>query len=139
VSQGISDDQFHMTNGDAPLRVLVVEDDRDSLELYQMLLDPLGWSVRTAASAAAALEAIEIEIPDIVLSDLGLPDMSGVDLLPQLRERAGSRLPAIAISGFGFPESVERSRMAGFDAHLTKPILLADLRSAVEKLTMRCD
>ncbi len=117
-----------------PISVLVIEDDVDSLDLYEVLLESLGWRVATAGTAAAALAHVDVSQIDVILSDLGLPDTDGFELLPALRQRAGRRVPAVAISGFGLDDDIRRALEAGFDVHMTKPIRLGDLREVVERL-----
>ena len=80
-----------------------------------------------------ALESASSKNFDLMISDLGLPDGSGLDLVRELRRR-GSKLKAIALSGYGREEDVKRSREAGFDAHLTKPVEVDTLIEAVEKV-----
>jgi two-component system CheB/CheR fusion protein len=117
-----------------PISVLVIEDDVDSLDLYEVLLASIGWRVATAGTAAAALAQLDVVRIDVILSDLGLPDTDGFELLPALRKRAGRRVPAVAISGFGLDYDVRRALDAGYDVHLTKPVRLGALREAVERL-----
>jgi signal transduction histidine kinase/ActR/RegA family two-component response regulator len=103
------------------LRVLVVEDHRDTAEMMTRLLELEGHEVRTAANVAAALQAVDREGPfDLLVSDLGLPDRSGLDLMRDLRTR-GNGLAGIALSGYGQEIDIEQSRAAGFAAHLVKP------------------
>ncbi len=88
-------------------------------------------------SVAAGLAAVSETNPDVLISDLGLPDGSGLDLMRQLIER-GRSIPAIALSGYGTPADVERSKAAGFAEHLTKPLsgietLLATITRLVER------
>jgi two-component system CheB/CheR fusion protein len=119
-------------------RVLVVDDDAQTLELLASLLESEGAVVTPAASARQALtEAASSEF-DLVLSDVAMPDMDGLQLIGELR--AGdryARVPAIALSGFGRAEDIERSKAAGFDAHLTKPLSLEALAKTWLKLSRR--
>ena len=87
---------------------------------------------KTAGSVAAAIELFESQPFDLVMSDLGLPDGSGLDLIRQIHARR--KVPAIALTGFGMEEDISRSREAGFDAHLTKPINFQKLEAALFKL-----
>jgi two-component system CheB/CheR fusion protein len=103
-----------------PLRVLLVEDHGVTAKMMRWVLTEEGHEVKTAGDVAAALELAEQDAFDLLLSDLGLPDGSGHDLLRQLRER-GHEFPAIALSGYGQEEDIRRSHDAGFTAHLTKP------------------
>jgi CheY-like chemotaxis protein len=117
-----------------PLRVLVVDDERDTLEMLEMLLGSLGWNVTLAASFRQAVEAFDNGGADLVLSDITLPELDGYRLISALRERAGGYLPAVAISGLSQAEDVERSLAAGFDAHLTKPFEMTKLYDALARI-----
>jgi PAS domain S-box-containing protein len=103
----------------AGLRILLVEDHEDTRQVFQMILKQKGHSVETAASGEAALALAGSQAFDIVISDLGLPDLSGTDLMSILRERYSLR--GVAVSGYGMEEDIRRSKSAGFDYHLTKP------------------
>jgi two-component system CheB/CheR fusion protein len=109
-----------------PLRVLLVEDHGDTAKVMSRLLARQGYEVQTAGDVAAALELAGRATFDLVLSDLGLPDRSGLDLMRELRTR-GQTLPGIALSGYGQEDDLERSRAAGFSAHLIKPVDFGEL------------
>ena len=89
--------------------------------------------MESAASVAGALKLADDEPFDLLLSDLGLPDGSGLDLMRSLRDR-GLKVPGIAISGFGQKQDLARSRSAGFLSHLTKPVSLDDLKRAIDEV-----
>ena len=120
-------------------RVLLVEDHPDTAKLLSRLIRSWGHSVRTAHSVADALKAADAEPFDLLISDLGLPDGNGHDLMRQLcAGRAGAgespgeiRFKAIAVSGYGMDEDQQRSREVGFFTHLTKPVSPTELRSAL--------
>jgi PAS domain S-box-containing protein len=112
-------------------RILLVEDHPDTADSLAELLTAEGYQVRKAGSAAAAL-AVDLERVDLVLSDLGLPDRSGHELMRELQSRR--RLPGIALSGFGTEADVKASREAGFSDHLTKPIDWSALLAAIARL-----
>ena len=114
-----------------PLRVLVVEDNRDNAAAMAELLRVHGYSVQVADSVQAALRASEKGF-DVLVSDIGLPDGSGQDLMRQLRARGSVR--GIAFSGYGTAEDVRRSAEAGFARHLTKPIDPDQLIEAIDTL-----
>ncbi|MCA1560581.1 MAG: response regulator [Acidobacteria bacterium] len=105
----------------APLHVLLVEDHGDTAEMMVSLLELEGHRVQTAADVTTALETAQRSAFDLLISDLGLPDKSGFDLIRELRSR-GHTLPAIAISGYGQEQDIDQSRAAGFAAHLIKPV-----------------
>ena len=101
-------------------RVLLVEDHEDTSRLMAMLLRGSGYSVKTAGTVADALRTAEAEPFDVVVSDLGLPDGTGNDLMQQLL--AKHNLRGVAVSGYGMEEDVRRAKQAGFVEHLTKPV-----------------
>jgi signal transduction histidine kinase/CheY-like chemotaxis protein len=110
-------------------RILLVEDHADTAEAMTELLSLMGYQVTTTGSVAEALAAADAERFDLLLSDLGLPDGSGLDLMRQLGRRDG--LPGIAVSGYGMEEDVRESLQAGFRQHLTKPVTLQRLQAAI--------
>ena len=119
-------------NGGSPCRVLVVEDHADTRKVVAMLLARQGYEVRTAGSVAEAMEASAREWPEVVLADLVLPDGDGVELVKKLRARG--RVRCVALTGLGMPADVKRSREAGFDAHLTKPVSFERLDAALREV-----
>ena len=116
-----------------PLRILLVEDHADTARLMRRLLAIDGHEVRWAADVAAALQLAATFDFDLLLSDLGLPDGTGVDLMRALREK-GSLLPGIVLSGYGQDRDIERSLEAGFAAHLVKPLSLQQLHQTMATL-----
>jgi two-component system CheB/CheR fusion protein len=112
------------------MRVLVVEDHLQTGKLMARLLRLRGHEAEHATSAADALELCASREFDVVVCDIGLPDMSGWDLVGQLRLTCPG-LTAIALSGYGQPADVQRSLDAGFVEHLVKPITLEGLDAAV--------
>ncbi len=116
----------------ARLRLLLVEDHESTLQVLQRLLTRAGHQVVAAATVADALAAAAAGEFDLVVSDLGLPDGTGNELMDQLRARYGLR--GIALSGYGMQEDVERSRAAGFAIHLTKPVDFSQLQRAVQTI-----
>ena len=116
-----------------PLRILLVEDHGDTARMMRQLLTMDGHDVKVAGDVATALEEAGKGSFDLLLSDLGLPDGCGMDLMTTLRAR-GCTMPGIALSGYGREADICRSREAGFVAHLTKPTspdLLAEAIAAV--------
>jgi signal transduction histidine kinase/CheY-like chemotaxis protein len=113
------------------LRILLVEDHEDTLHVMAYFLEMARHQVRTAQSVAAALAIAEHEELDLVVSDLGLPDGSGLDLMRQLRDLYG--LKGIAVSGYGTPEDIAHSLSAGFIEHLTKPVYPQKLKEAIAR------
>jgi len=113
-------------------RILLVEDHPDTARLMARLLSQHGYSVRTAGTVAAALHLAGSEEFDLVISDIGLPDGSGLDVMNEVRKTKPIR--GIALTGFGAETDVERSKQAGFAAHVTKPIDLNQLRMEIERV-----
>jgi PAS domain S-box-containing protein len=105
-----------------PLRVLVVDDNEDATETLTDLLELWGHGVRTAHDGRAALAAAEEYAPDVVLLDIGLPGMDGYEVAVHLRSRPECAARLVAVTGYGQEEDRRRSREAGFDLHLTKPV-----------------
>jgi PAS domain S-box-containing protein len=103
----------------AGLRILLVEDHEDTRLIFKMILAQKGHFVETAASGGEALTLAGQQPFDLVISDLGLPDFSGIELMNILRERYSLR--GVAVSGYGMDEDIQRSKAAGFDYHVTKP------------------
>jgi len=112
--------------------ILVVDDHRDTLRSMKLLLTRLGYHVLAAENMTDALRIAAEEEFDILLSDIGLPDGSGLELIRRIRETRS--VPALALSGFGMDEDLQRSRDAGFSDHLTKPVSLDRLQSAIAGL-----
>ena len=119
----------------AARRVLVVDDNVDSAESLAMLLRLGGHEIETAYDGLQAVEAAERFKPDLVLLDIGLPGIDGYDAAARIREASGGReLVLVAITGWGQEEDRRRSREAGFDAHLTKPVDMAALSRLLAEL-----
>jgi PAS domain S-box-containing protein len=113
--------------GRRPLRILLVEDHRDTLRALARLLRSLGHEPSTAETLASGLEAAAVGDFDLLISDIGLPDGSGCELMSRL-----SPLPGIALTGFGMDGDVRKTREAGFVTHLTKPVDPRQLEEAIE-------
>lgn len=118
--------------GENPLRLLLVEDHEPTLQVLSRMLTRAGHSVVGARTVAEALAAAAANTFDAVISDLGLPDGTGTDLMERLRD--AYRLRGIALSGYGMAADIARSLAAGFSAHLIKPIDFTQLRRALTAL-----
>ena len=119
-------------------RILLVEDSEDVLYLLRLQLEWMGYVVDAVSNATAALEAASRIRPDVIVSDLGMPDMDGFELIRQIRKhRDLSSVPAIALTGASTDTDIQRAISSGFTAHLTKPIDAADLSGKIEQLTVR--
>ena len=120
-----------------PCRILLVEDHADTAAMMQRLLARRGYNVTLATTFAEAMDALESRTFDLLLSDLGLPDGSGLDLMRLVSSR-GPKLPGIALSGYGMPDDARKSLEAGFLAHLPKPIAIERLWSAIDRALASC-
>jgi len=116
------------------LYILLVEDHAVTSKMMRMVLTEAGDTADTAGDVATGLELASQHDFDLLVSDLGLPDGSGYDLMRQLRSR-GHAFPGIALSGYGQEEDIRRSYEAGFAAHLTKPASREDVVDAVASVT----
>ncbi len=115
-----------------PLRILLVEDHADTLRTMSRLVRAMGHKVETATTVAGGVALALAADFDLILSDIGLPDGSGIELLERIRMR--KQTPAIALTGFGMEEDVKKSLDAGFAAHLTKPVNFDRLESLIRQL-----
>ena len=110
-------------------RVLLVDDNAEAREMYALALSVEGHEVDEAWDGPSALAAFRRSPPDIAIIDIGLPGMDGCELARRLREEPiGRHATLVALTGYGFPEDHQRSREAGFDRHLVKPVSPEDLR-----------
>jgi signal transduction histidine kinase/ActR/RegA family two-component response regulator len=120
------------------LRILVVDDDGDGRALTSLVLTQAGATVKAAASVREALEMLDAERPDALVSDLGLPDEDGYALIRQVRQRErehGGFLPAVALTGYARSEDRVRVLAAGFQAHVPKPVEPVELASVIADVT----
>jgi CheY-like chemotaxis protein len=112
--------------------LLVVDDHQDTCIGMKMLLERRGYRITLAHTADQALEKAQAEKFDLLISDIGLPDRSGYELMQELH--AKNSLPGIALSGFGTENDITKARAAGFSEHLTKPINVDRLDEAIRSL-----
>src|SRR5262245_32168036 len=117
-----------------PLRILLVEDHQDTRRTLSRLLTHFGHNVVTADNVERAMEIIGSNNVDVVLCDIGLPDGSGYEVAAQARATGG--IKTIALSGFGTEQDVQRSKEAGFDFHLIKPINFQELQTVLDQPRM---
>ena len=118
------------------IKVLLVEDDADGREVVDQLLRDSGASVVPVDSAAAALEALRGGLFDVVLSDIGMPDVGGIELLKRIRH-SGNLIPAVALTAFARPKDMQRVIESGFAAHLSKPVEPPALPAAIAEVVRR--
>lgn len=114
------------------LRLLLVEDHVDSAELLAEMLSAHGHRVSVATTASAAFALASEQEFDVIVSDVGLPDASGYELMERIR--AQKPVKGIAVTGSSRPGDVQRGRDAGFSMHLVKPVSLLKLEAALEQV-----
>ena len=114
------------------VRILLVDDHQDTLEFMSRFLTLCGHEVATASNYGEALSVGQKQEFDLVISDIGLPDGNGYELMHVLQGL--SPIKGIALSGYGMKADVDRSEAAGFSAHLTKPCDLSVLNATIEKI-----
>lgn len=117
-----------------PKRILVVEDNTDAAESLRLMLELDGHEVEVVSSGEAGVARARVVRPDVVLSDIGLPGMSGNELARVLRAEAGMRTHLVAITGYGQPQDQEEALRSGFECHITKPFDYGYLAQVLENL-----
>ncbi len=134
LSQPENDDRLDGT------AILVVDDEPDARDLLKVGLERCGAKVVVAASASEALRAIEVEIPDVLISDIGMPDEDGYELIRKLRslpDEKGGKIPAIALTAYARVEDRLRALRSGYQMHVPKPVELAELVAVTDSLVKR--
>jgi hypothetical protein len=122
------------------LHVLVVDDEADARELVQAALEGAGAIVTLASSSAQALEAIRMRKPDVIVSDIGMPDEDGYVFIRKLRElsrEVGGRIPAVALTAYARAEDRRKALVAGFQNHAAKPVEPQELMIVIANLAGR--
>ena len=119
------------------VHVLIVEDDPDSRNVLAVLLQRLGALVESVASAREAYDRVSHRRPDVLVSDIGMPEEDGYSLIRRVRQMGGERkLPAIALTAYARKQDAEAALSAGYDCHLPKPVAPADLIRAIKSVTV---
>jgi CheY-like chemotaxis protein len=118
------------------VHILIVEDDADSRNVLAVLLQRLGALVEAVASAKEAFDRLSHRRPDVLVSDIGMPDEDGYSLMRRVREMGGDRkLPAIALTAYARKQDEDEAIASGYDRHLPKPVAPADLIRAIKSIT----
>ena len=120
------------------LRILVVEDELDALDLIMIDLAAHGAKVRGASSASQALELLDADQFDLLISDIGMADTDGYNLIKQVRKQEGERgehIPAIALTAYARTQDRVRAIAAGYNTHVAKPVEIRELVTVVKCLT----
>lgn len=115
------------------MNILLVDDHADTSRALKRLLERMGYQVQTADSVSSALQATECNPIDILISDIGLPDGSGLDLMREILQRH-DEIKGVALSGFGMEEDIRKSKEAGFLEHITKPVDFVTLESILSRI-----
>ena len=115
------------------LRILLVEDHGDTRRTLERLLSHFGHEISTAETIASALKIVQSQDFDVVLSDIGLPDGSGYEVISRAKQRQS--LKGVALTGFGTDDDIRRGKEAGFDFHLVKPVDFHELRSVLDQVS----
>jgi PAS domain S-box-containing protein len=119
------------------LRVLLVDDDQDSRGMLKTALSAYGAELKACSSTTEALETLKEWRPDVIVSDIGMPDEDGYDLIHKVRDlsaEGGGTIPALALTGYASLEDKKRSLDAGYQTHMSKPVEIAKLVSTVANL-----
>jgi signal transduction histidine kinase/ActR/RegA family two-component response regulator len=137
LPSGATGNGSHVQPCEEPRRVLLVDDNHDSREMYRTVLRAHGHDVREAADGEHALAALDSGTFDVAFIDIGLPgDMDGYELARRIRlHPGGSGIRLVALTGYGFPEDRAQSRQAGFAQHLVKPVEPDDLQRELTSLS----
>jgi two-component system CheB/CheR fusion protein len=119
-------------------RVLLVEDSADVLCVLQIELEWMGYIVDASTDATAALALARRARPDVIVSDLAMPGMDGLEFIQRIRELDGlASVPAIALTGASLDHTVRQALASGFTTYMTKPVDIADLDKRIQQLTAR--
>jgi hypothetical protein len=130
----MSDERTRASYSGKSLRILIVEDHNDTAQTLSRLLSHFGHKISVADRAQNALNIIHSKEFDVVLCDIALPDGSGYDVIAEAKRKRPVK--AVALTGFGSTEDVERGKKAGFDFHLTKPVDFHELRAVLGQIAV---
>jgi CheY-like chemotaxis protein len=131
---GDSDSLPSAASGSSVLRILVVEDGKNAADILAMFFELEGHQVGVAYDGVQAVSLAESLKPHLILMDIGMPKMNGLEAARQIRARAGDRPPVIvALSGLDQDEDKRQCSEAGIDAHLAKPVAPDELRALIER------
>ena len=130
---------LHTTNLDG-VKVMVVDDEADAIGLIKRIMEDCGATVTTCICGAECLDCFPKARPDVVIMDIGMPDMDGYKLIGKLRAlspQQGGRTPAVALTAFARSEDRRQAMLAGFDIHIAKPVEPGELAAVVSRLAAR--
>ena len=114
--------------------VMIIEDEEDAAELFAEMMRVSGYRVVKTSKSAPAIEMMTAEKPDVVLLDIMMPEISGLDILRQMRrDPALANIPVVVVTAKGMPADIKNGMEAGASTYLTKPVGFLDLKEAVER------
>jgi two-component system phosphate regulon response regulator PhoB len=114
--------------------VMIIEDEEDAAELFAEMMRVSGYRVVKTSKSAPAIEMMTIEKPDVILLDIMMPEISGLDILQQMRsDPMLANIPVVVITAKGMPADIKNGMEAGASSYLTKPVGFLDLKEAVER------
>ena len=119
------------------VNILLVEDDEDTRDVLSLGLQLAGARVESVGAAQEALDALHDRVPDVIVSDIGLPDEDGLSMMRYIRTLSpdeGGRVPAVAVTAYTLVDDVEEARRAGFQQHFRKPVETQELLERVAEL-----
>jgi len=125
LCEAVPDDQADVgtaINNLNQLKVLIVDDNEDASYGLSLILRMKGCVVHACSDGRSALSEFADFAPSVLILDIGLPDMMGYDLLKQITRKSSGKMLKIALTGFSHKEAQDRSKQAGFDYHMTKPV-----------------
>jgi len=132
-ADGASHD-IHATDGTSSLRILLVDDNEDAVRSVERLLEFFGYAVKGVTGGREALAQGAAFAPDVVVLDLGMPEMDGYETAAAIRSQPwGTHVRIVALTGWGEAEDIRRSLDAGFEAHLVKPLKLDELQNVLNR------
>jgi len=119
-------------------RVLIVEDSADVLSVLRMELEWVGYCVDAVTNGTDGLAIAQQTAPDVIVSDIGMPGMDGLEFIKRIRKIPGlARVPAIALTGAGLDKDINQALAFGFTTHIIKPVEAKDLCAQIEQLTAK--
>jgi CheY-like chemotaxis protein len=124
----------------AGIKIVVVDDEADAIALVKRIMEDCGAGVKACTSGAECLACVPTFRPDVLITDIGMPDMDGYTLIKTLRamsEKDGGRTPAVALTAFARSEDRRQAMLAGFDVHVAKPVEPGELVAVVSRLASR--
>jgi DNA-binding response OmpR family regulator len=114
--------------------ILIIEDEADAAELFAEMMRVSGFRVLKTSSSTPALSLISTEKPDLIILDIMMPEVSGLDILRQMRKDSGlASIPVVVVSAKSMPADIKTGMEAGASTYLTKPVGFLELKEAVER------